>query len=147
MSIIFEGVDGIGKTTDIRLFHIFNPGYVYIHNWAIAKNRADILSEASKEILLLESNQPILFDRSFIISEYVYAHVLSRDTPIDIHYIREWIKLVDRKNHTLKLLVFLNESILNIKSKDRELPFAKLNDLYRSLFSNIKPHKFILEEK
>jgi len=147
MSIIFEGVDGIGKTTNIRQFQLFNPGYVYIHNWAKATNRVDILSEASKEILLLESNVPMLFDRSYIVSEYVYAHVLGRDTPIDISYIEEWIKLIDRKEHTLKLFTFLNQSVLNIKPEDENLPFAKLNETYRSLFVIHKPYQFILEEK
>lgn len=147
MSIIFEGVDGIGKTTNIRQFQLFNPGFMYIHHWAKATNKVDILSEATKEILLLESDYNILFDRSFIISEYIYTSILGRKTIIDFGYVKELVSLINRKGHTVKLFCFKNKNVLTIKDEDKNLPFEKLNNAYRSLFSILKLNNFILEER
>jgi len=146
MSLIFEGVDGVGKTTNIQQFILFNRYYMYLHNWTKPKNTTDILSETTKEILLLDSNHNIIFDRSFIISEYVYAHVLRRKTPVTLEYVQELIKLVNRKGHTIKLFYFKNFDSLRIKEEDKDLPFEELNKLYLNLFtSQVKVNKLILE--
>ena len=146
MSIIFEGVDGVGKTTNIQEFIVLNKYFLYIHNWAKPKNKTDILSEVTKEILLLDSNHHILFDRSFIISEYVYAHIMQRETPVTLQYVQELIDLINRKNHILKLFYFKNFESLRIKEEDKDLPFEKLNDLYLNLFTNqVKIQNLMLE--
>ena len=136
MSIIFEGVDGVGKTTNIQQFMIFNNGYSYIHNWAKPSHKIDILSEATKEIFLLNTNHNILFDRSFLISEYVYAHILKRETPINFTYMQELADLINRKKHTVKLFIFNNYDSLKMKDEDKHLPVEELNSLYYNLLTS-----------
>lgn len=146
MSIIFEGVDGTGKTTNARQFMIFNRHYAYIHNWTKPKNNIDILSETTKEILLLESPFDLLIDRSFIISEYIYAHILGRKTPITFDYIKEFVKLINRKKHTIKLFTFTNFDSLRIKEEDKDLPFEDLNKAYIELLNyQVKIDNLIVE--
>jgi hypothetical protein len=146
MSIIFEGVDGTGKTTNIKQFMMFNRNYKYVHNWTKPKNKTDILSEATKEILLLNDSFNVLLDRSFIISEYIYSTVLDRETPITFEYVQKLVELMNRKDHTLKLFYFYDIESLVIKSEDIDLPFNKLNDLYLETFTNrVRLTKLLLE--
>lgn len=146
MSLIFEGVDGTGKTTNTKQFMMFNQNYMYIHNWTKPKNNTDILSETTKEILLMDSPNNILFDRSFIISEYVYATVLGRETPITFEYVQDLVELINRRKHTLKLFYFDDSSALHIKPEDSSLPFNLLNEMYLEIFTNkVRVEKFILE--
>ncbi len=146
MSLIFEGVDGTGKTTNIQQFMLFNRYYMYVHNWSKPTNKIDVLSEVTKEILLLDSEHNIMFDRSFIVSEYIYAHVLKRETPITFDYIKEFVALINRRGHTIKLFYFNHFDSLRIKEEDKDLPFEALNKAYMDLFtSQVQVDKLILE--
>lgn len=133
MSIIFEGVDGTGKTTNALGYLSISPDYSYVHNWAKPKKPMDIASEITKEFLLLTSHWPILFDRSFIISEYVYAHILERKTEVNNRVLIDFVHRINEGNHTVKLFTFDEVSDLKFKKEDRNLPFRELNDAYMSL--------------
>jgi len=145
MSIIFEGVDGTGKTTTANDILKFYGDYFYIHNWSKPKNEIDISSEITKEFILLQSPTRLLFDRSFIISEYVYSNILGRKSIITFEHIQAFEVIVNQYKHAVQLFIFEDIKKLNFKKEDKNLPFAELNALYIKLFTEqIKINNFIL---
>lgn len=145
MSIIFEGVDGIGKTTQAKEFLSISPYYYYIHNWAKPIKDEDITSEIVKEMLLLTNRQPMLFDRSFVISEYVYSKVLNRHSVITDEHINILCRLMNGYKHVLKLFIFENIDDLIIKAEDAWLPFVELNKEYIRLTKDFNFDLLLIE--
>lgn len=137
MSVIFEGVDGVGKTTRaIKLMHD-KPMFRYIHNWAKPIKEVDILSEITKEMILLNSPIQVILDRSYIISEFVYATVLGRDTCVTIEHVKELIHIINEHHHVVNLLCYTDHHALKCKPEDVNLPHNILNSFYMDLFLNI----------
>jgi hypothetical protein len=135
MSIIFEGVDGTGKTTRAKEFpRIYTGHYDYIHNHDKTRKPVDIESEVTKEMLLMTYCDKILFDRSYIISEYIYSKVLRRETPVTLDYVKALIELINLRSHTVNLFVFKDRDKLILKDEDSKLPFIELNNAYLQLF-------------
>ena len=88
----------------------------------------------------------LIFDRSFVISEYVYATVLNRPTAVTLKYIENVIQVFNIYNHTVQLFVADNLALLPLKDEDKWLPIAKLQELYIELFTQFVPNKFILRD-
>ncbi len=146
MSVIFEGVDGVGKTTEAKGFLAISPGHYYVHNWAKPTKDVDIISEVTKELLLLQSPEKIIFDRSFIISEYVYSHVLGRKSPVTMDVIVILKNIINLYDHTLKLFTYSDITDLRYKEHDKHLPFDELNNAYTELIINQLDIKNLLLE-
>lgn len=137
MSVIFEGVDGVGKTTRALKLNKDKPIFRYIHNWAKPIKEVDIMSEVTKEMILLTSPIQIILDRSYIISEFVYATVLNRKTYITIEHLKELINVINKYHHVVNLLCYTDHNALNCKIEDINLPHDQLNSLYMDLFLNV----------
>lgn len=136
MSVIFEGVDGVGKTTKaLRLLHK-EPRFRYIHNWAKPRTEINMLSEVTKELILLTSPIHIILDRSYIISEFVYSTILNRTTSITFEHVKELIDVINKQGHIINLMYYINIDALKFKSEDIDLPFNSLNEMYISLLTN-----------
>jgi len=135
MSIIVEGVDGIGKTYFANEWCSIYKDYCYIHNFTKPKTKADCDSETTKELLLLANmSNNIVFDRSFIMSEYVYAQVMNRTQYINEEFMHTYVKMLNTYHHSVVLFIYKNINVLSIKDEDKLLPFDKLNNLYYELF-------------
>lgn len=145
MSIIFEGPDGVGKTTKANSFISFNNEYVYIHNWAKPTNKIDQESEIAKELLLLSSGHKLVIDRSYILSEFVYANVLQRKSIVTLAYIKRIVEIINSNNHTVNLILFRNKENLIVKDEDKHLPFEQINSAYYKLFKSLAFNKLIVE--
>jgi hypothetical protein len=136
MSVIFEGVDGIGKTTKALKLIGEEPMFRYIHNWAKPKTELNILSEITKELILLDSPIHLAIDRSYIISEFIYSTILNRPTSITIEHVKEFVDIVNKQEHIVNIMCYLNIDMLNIEPEDKDLPFEELNKMYMSLFTD-----------
>ena len=136
MSIIIEGVDGIGKTT--KALKMINdwPKFKYVHNWVKPKKALEIQSEANKELLLAEYGKHIIFDRSYIISEYVYANVLGRETSILLYMVQDFVNLLAERDSYICFMLSTNISGLILDDCDKTLPIQELNNYYHDLFTN-----------
>lgn len=137
MSVIFEGVDGTGKTTKALKLKNDRPIFQYIHNWAKPKKEIDILSEITKEMILMSSPSHIILDRSYIISEFVYATVLKRPTYVTLWHVKNLINIINKNHHVINLLCYTDITALKYKSEDIDLPHNALNSMYMDLFLNI----------
>lgn len=139
MSIIFEGVDGTGKTTAAKSWCNFYSSYGYIHNFAKPSKPDDIRSEMFKEITLLMSPNDFVLDRSYIISEYIYATVLNRPTVITLEHLFNFTKLLNMYEHTVMLYTYLNLDNVHYKEEDAKLPFTALNAYYIEIVQHTLP--------
>ena len=137
MSVIFEGVDGVGKTTKALNLMNKEPIFRYIHNWAKPKKEVDILSEVTKEMILLTSPIKMVLDRSYIISEFVYATVLGRQTYVTIEHVKALVHVINEHHHIVNLLCYTDHSALKCDPIDMNLPHDILNSFYMDLFLNI----------
>lgn len=86
MNIIFEGPDNAGKSTLIEFIESHLRRGV-IHN-TVDKDTASVLGKQAKE-LSLEGNS--IYDRSAVISEYIYCLVLQRAPvfPVNISHVAD----------------------------------------------------------
>lgn len=134
MITIYEGVDGIGKTTAAIKQLEKNIGSHYIHNWASPSNTVDQNSEETKELLLVSSANDIIMDRSYIISEYVYSKVLGRESAVTDAKISSYINILNNFKVKVKLFLFSDMRALNVKPEDAHLPFDELNEMYAKVF-------------
>lgn len=80
MNIIVEGPDNAGKSTLIKFLES-NLRRSVIHN-TVDKDSSSVLAKQTQE-LSLEGNT--IYDRSAVISEYIYCMVLKRAPVIDIN--------------------------------------------------------------
>lgn len=80
MNLIIEGPDNAGKSTLIKFLEPHISGGV-IHN-TVDKDAESVLAKQSAE-LSLEGDK--CYDRSAVISEYIYCSVLGRTPVIDIN--------------------------------------------------------------
>jgi hypothetical protein len=140
MSVIFEGVDGIGKTT--KALKLLNEDFHqlkivhYIHNWVKPKKEIDSRSEVTKEILLLTNPIQLILDRSFIISEFVYASVLNRKSYLTFEDVKNLIDMINKYEHVIHLMYYKDIKVLKYKNEDSKLPHDDLNSFYIDLLMN-----------
>ena len=150
MITIYEGVDGTGKTTQAFKEARSNPEAIVLHNWSKPKTIIDINSETSKELLLIENvSDDLIFDRSFIFSEYIYAKVLGRKTELTLDNLKVFVSLLNRKNAVVKLLYFTDINSLKAKAnaEDNKLPLEELNTAYIQLMlKELSINNLVLEE-
>lgn len=146
MSLIVEGVDGTGKTTFSGEWLVLNNEYIYMHNYVKPDNERDRMSECAKELLITKFVMvPYIMDRSFIISEYVYATVLGRKTNVTLDSIKLLIDTLNDNKDTLVLCTYHDYNSLIIKPEDKWLPHDELNRLYMQLFTKeFKVHRLML---
>ena len=86
MNITVEGPDNAGKSTLIKFIESHFKRSV-VHN-TVDKDSSSVLAKQAKE-LSLEGN--LIYDRSAVISEYIYCMVLGRAPVVDfnIHHVGE----------------------------------------------------------
>jgi len=137
-NVIFEGIDGTGKTTMAKMF--LTIGFKKIH----AEYHPEIEDLYSFYDNLLEdlNNQRIVFDRSFI-SEMVYGPILRNKSRLSMRRLKNLlIKLKNQKT----LLVYLYsplEILLKRKGEESTLikHYPELTRKYEKLIEIVK--KFI----
>lgn len=86
MNIIVEGPDNAGKSTLIKFLES-NLRRSVIHN-TVDKDSASVLAKQAKE-LSLEGD--VIYDRSAVVSEYIYCLVLQRTPviPVNISHVAD----------------------------------------------------------
>jgi len=134
-NVIFEGIDGTGKTTMTKMF--LTIGFKKVH----AKYHPEIENLYSFYDSLLEdlSNQRIVFDRSFI-SEMVYGPILRNKSRLSMRQLENLlIKLKNQKT----LLVYLYsplEILLKRKGQETNLikHYPKLTGEYEKLIKIVE---------
>ena len=136
MSVIFTGIEETGRRIEANHWKILNPSYLYIHDWVKPHQIDDVMSEALKEIIVMNSWSKIIFDGSFIISSYVWSQAFGTPPIINLGYVLELVDLINRKGHTVKLYCYDSHTDLPIGNAEGIELFDKLNDVYIDVVKN-----------
>lgn len=122
MSIIIEGPDGSGKSTLARRLLDANKGY-YLVNMSGKTYSYDVAEERGKWFQAMLGAKNIIFDRSFIISEYIYGNLYDRGSFISFDHIKLYFKkLMSEKVH----LYYCRSLFKHIEDPDKDQIMEKL---------------------
>ena len=150
MILILEGPDGTGKTTFanklIEFYKSNSVRHIYIHNKHIPTSYDDAMVEADAELTLLKkavaSEEVLIMDRSFILSEYVYSQVLEREIYISESMVDALINLCMANNIIMHYFSFLHKPYCE-DSSDKFLPHKDLRKAYENLFNRFSRHMYV----
>ena len=126
--IIFEGIDGVGKTTVIKKLSKLG---IKTEHFDYNKTESNLNSYYEK-ILNEDINSRIAFDRSFI-SERVYGKVLRGESRITDNQNIALLKKIKKHNGILVYLFLKKEKGLKrLEAKDKEIISENYDELHKA---------------
>lgn len=140
--VIFEGIDGAGKTTMAEMFS--KIGFQKFHA-RYHPEISELYSFYYNEILEKSENQRMVLDRSFI-SEMVYGPILRGKSRLSITQFKRLLEKL-RNQHTLLVYLYTPLEILLKRKKDKAIPvehYPLLSKEYEKVLKIVKPFMPVL---
>lgn len=132
--VIFEGPDGVGKSTAAMDFLLSNPSYSLVHFGKVTDKFEPIVYLHS----LMQSDNLVL-DRSFF-SEVVYSEYYDRESLINEHMLDALLGLCSDLKPDIRFYQYslldrtLLDSRISLSMDDKHLDIERLNSLYEYLY-------------